>query len=588
MNFIFIGDSQMTMKDKLCQLIQAGDYQAADRCLSELPLEEYDEEIAVYDGTIGLANQDGERVWNACANGLSINPLKDELYVLLGEYYFLQGNIDQMYLCYENALYYCKDSEDQQTIRDTMEMIKQNYTLQTRKVSFVILSYNLLDYTKNCIESIRATVPEEVREIIVVDNASKDGSVEWLREQEDILLLENQENVGFPKGCNQGMAAADPNNDIFLLNNDTLLLSNSLFWLRMALYEQNQVGAVGSVSNHCGNLQRVETKRELSFEEWMQYGLLNNTPLEQPYQEKLYLIGFALLIRRETVDRVGDLDERFTPGNFEDNDYGLRILEAGYQNILCRNSFIFHYGSKSFKRELWQYNTLLEQNAQKFKEKWGVDVSYYFFPRRELADWIDRDPNEHLTILDAGCGSGALLSYLKGRYPNASLYGIELVEQAAGFAGKMANVICGNLETMELPWEEEFFDYVILGDVLEHLHCPKALLVKLKKLIKPGGYIIVSIPNVKHYSVFLPLLLKDEFTYTDAGILDRTHLKMYTGKEINRLITGAGYVVEEVRYTLSEDPGEEEQKIIDQLLHMAGTKDPTAYLAYQYLVKAKR
>ncbi len=100
-------------------------------------------------------------------------------------------------------------------------------------------------------------MPEDVRQIIVVDNASEDGSVEWLRGQKDILLIENQENRGFPAGCNQGIAAADADADIFLLNNDTILPENALFWLRMGLYESEKNGAVGSVSNCVGNHQQA-------------------------------------------------------------------------------------------------------------------------------------------------------------------------------------------------------------------------------------------------------------------------------------------------------------------------------------------
>ena len=74
--------------------------------------------------------------------------------------------------------------------------------------SIVILSWNTLDFTRECIESIRRFTKEGTYEIIVVDNASEDGSREWLREQTDVRLVENTKNEGFPKGCNQGMALA--------------------------------------------------------------------------------------------------------------------------------------------------------------------------------------------------------------------------------------------------------------------------------------------------------------------------------------------------------------------------------------------
>ena len=184
-----------------------------------------------------------------------------------------------------------------------------------------------------------------------MDNASEDGSVKWLREQKDIVLRENKENVGFPKGCNQGIEVASKENDIFLLNNDTILTPNALFWLRMGLYEEATYGSVGSVSNRVTNGQQITILNTIN-ENLLQFSIQNNIPQKYPYEQKTYLVGFALLIKREVYEKVGDLDERFSPGNYEDTDYGIRIMKAGYKNILCKNSFIIHFGSKSFAKSV--------------------------------------------------------------------------------------------------------------------------------------------------------------------------------------------------------------------------------------------
>ena len=88
--------------------------------------------------------------------------------------------------------------------------------------SIVILTYNKLDYNMLCIESIRQYTEPDAYEIIVVDNNSADGTVEWLKSQQDIQLILNSENVGFPAGCNQGIKAAR-GDSILLLNNDTVV-----------------------------------------------------------------------------------------------------------------------------------------------------------------------------------------------------------------------------------------------------------------------------------------------------------------------------------------------------------------------------
>lgn len=574
------------MKDYLKELFANQQYEEADSYLKEhITAENYDDEIAIYDGTLGLCFGDMDRVWSACANGLTINPKNYELYVIFGEYY-LSKNMNQAYLCYENAHFFCENKEDKMMIEEIMDKLLSTGKVSVRKASFIILSYNLLEFTSNCIESIRMMVPESAREIVVVDNASEDGSVEWLRKQEDIVLVENTENTGFPKGCNIGIEAADCENDIFLLNNDTLMVDNALFWLRMGLYESDEVGTAGSVSNYCGNMQQVAGNiRET--DKLMKYGFMNNVPMEFPYEEKLFLIGFALLIKREVYNIVGKLDERFTPGNFEDNDYGLRVLQAGYKNVLCRNSFIIHFGSKTFKKSANTYNDIMQVNAGKFKEKWDIDPRYYFYPRRELVNLIEEPTEKTMNILDIGCGCGAMLGYIKGLYPNTTAYGVEIVEKAAGFAKHMADVVCGDIETLDFPWEEEFFDYIIMGDVLEHLRRPDIVLKRLHKHVKKGGHIIVSMPNVKHYSVILPLLFNDEFTYSDAGILDTTHLKMYTGLEIRKLIEESAFKIKVWGYTNMGEPKGQAAQALEKLLELTGSTNKDQYLAYQYVLKAE-
>lgn len=546
----------------------------------------YNDTIAIYDANLCLMHSDYNAMWDAIQKGLSYNCKNSELYLLLGEYY-LPKNANQAYLCFENALYHCENEEDRTVIQSYLQSLKEQYPVTVNKTSFIILSYNLLNYTRDCIESIRATVPEYAREIIVVDNASVDDSVAWLREQPDIILRENKENSGFPKGCNEGIELANKENDIFLLNNDTLMTENALFWLRMGLYENDSVGTTGSVSNCVSNLQDIHLS-DSSTDFLLNFGAQNNIPAKYPYEEKLFLIGFALLIKRTVINKLGVLDERFSPGNCEDTDYCLRVLTAGYKNILCKNSFIIHFGHKSFEKNKTNYTNLLQVNREKFKNKWGFDELYYLYPRQELVNLIEEHQENPLTILDIGCGCGATSAYIKGRYPHSTAYGVEIVPDIANIATHSLHAICANIETLDFPWPENFFDYVIMGDVLEHLHNPSAVLEKLYKHVKTGGHIIVSMPNMKHYSVMLPLLIDDEFTYQDSGILDTTHVKMYTGTEMLRLVRQSGYTVEHFAYTTIEEPNAGAMKFIDLLVSMSKTKNKTEYLAFQYIIKAKK
>ncbi len=564
-----------------------GEYEKADRLLKQYVLdpEKQNAMTAILDASIGEQYGDRPRVWDAIRRGLLSDHRNYELYVMLGDHYQSE-NPYQSYLCYENALYYCDDMEDRNVIMQRMAWLIEQYGIKVRRAAIVILSYNSLGHTKLCLESIRMTTPEMAREIIVVDNASKDGSVEWLREQKDILLIENTENMGFPRGCNQGIEASSADTDIFLLNSDTILPVNALFWLRMGLYSAEENGLAGSVSNNARDQIGVRGIDDVS--ELLTFGEKNNVPMRYPYEARLTLIGFALLIKREVLDKIGVLDECFSPGNYEDTDLCLRAVKAGYRNILCRNSFIIHFGRVSFEKNQMDYLDVYLKNRKRLNDKWGFDVEYYLYPRLELLRLIKAETEQPIRVLDIGCGFGALLGRVKGLYPYAEVYGIELVPAVAEIAAHMGKVLCGDVEKDQLPWEEGYFDYIIMGDVLEHLMDPEDVLKRLRKHVKGSGHILVSMPNVKHYSVLLPLLQRDEFPYADSGILDRTHVKMYTGVEIQKLILRSGFEIEMIEGIAYDGPDEKEEAMIDVLNQFMETPCKESFLAYQYILKAKK
>ena len=132
----------------------------------------------------------------------------------LGDY-LENTNPDQAYLAYEQALFYCKNEVYLDAIKNKIVLLKQNHSVSVNKCSFVIVSYNCKYMMEKCIESIRNTCYKDSYEIVVVDNNSDDGVREYLEKQDDVVLIKNKENVGFPKGCNIGVEYAKPSNDIF-------------------------------------------------------------------------------------------------------------------------------------------------------------------------------------------------------------------------------------------------------------------------------------------------------------------------------------------------------------------------------------
>ena len=166
--------------EKIQQAIRNGDYEEADFLFQEYikaSSGQYDDTAAIMDAAIREHYGDRAGMREAIRKGLLFNCRNYELYLMLGNC-CLPENSYQAYLCYENALFHCSTYEDKKIIEDLLRQFEMQYGILVPKVSIVILSYDLLDYTKVCIESIRRTIPESAREIVVVDNGSSVGSVE--------------------------------------------------------------------------------------------------------------------------------------------------------------------------------------------------------------------------------------------------------------------------------------------------------------------------------------------------------------------------------------------------------------------------
>ncbi|HTU23475.1 MAG TPA: glycosyltransferase [Gemmataceae bacterium] len=234
--------------------------------------------------------------------------------------------------------------------------------------SIIILTYNQLHFTRLCVESIRrhTDVPYE---LIFVDNGSTDGTVDYLKSQAGVTLLTNPTNVGFPKGVNQGLRIAR-GEQLLLLNNDTVVTPGWLRRLLAPLDDDCRIGLVGPCSNNISGVQQVPvTYQDLS-------GLDDFAVkwAEEHQGERMdvnRLTGFCLLLRRELLQRIGYLDERFGLGNFEDDDYSRRALLAGYRDIIARDVFIHHFGSQTFRGNGVDLGGLLQHNRRQFEAKWA-------------------------------------------------------------------------------------------------------------------------------------------------------------------------------------------------------------------------
>ena len=235
--------------------------------------------------------------------------------------------------------------------------------------SIVILTNNLLHQTLHCLDVLRR-LTDEPYELIVVDNGSTDGTVPFLRTQSDIHLIANPTNLGFSAGVNQGMAFAR-GKQILLLNNDVVVTTGWLRRLLEALHSDPSIGIVGPMTNYPVSGPQSTPIPYSEIDEIDDFAWTWSKRNAHQIVDEECLIGFCMLISRSVAESIGPFDEQFGIGNFEDVDYSLRALKAGFRNVIAKEVFIHHFGSQTFQNNGMDLSELFETNRQLFEFKWG-------------------------------------------------------------------------------------------------------------------------------------------------------------------------------------------------------------------------
>jgi trans-aconitate methyltransferase len=179
----------------------------------------------------------------------------------------------------------------------------------------------------------------------------------------------------------------------------------------------------------------------------------------------------------------------------------------------------------------------------------SVEASSYHAkrPRSELVDLLPGAPR---TLLEIGCGSGLTGRLVKERFPGCRVIGIDINDAAVAAAGGILDqAIAGSIESLDLDAQgiaPGSLDAVIMGDVLEHLYNPWAVLERLRPYLAPGGALVVSIPNSRNL-ILIDELAGGDWRYQADGLLDVTHIRFFTLAGIRRLFAETGYQVAAVQ-----------------------------------------
>jgi 2-polyprenyl-3-methyl-5-hydroxy-6-metoxy-1,4-benzoquinol methylase len=168
---------------------------------------------------------------------------------------------------------------------------------------------------------------------------------------------------------------------------------------------------------------------------------------------------------------------------------------------------------------------------------------YYQSDRYEIWNFL---PGSYSKVLEVGCAAGEFSRFLK-RKP-CELWGVEPNTVAAGKAADCADrVLIGRYEDVERELPDGYFDLVVCNDVIEHMTDHDAFLESIKRKMAPNACLVGSIPNVRHISCLVKILVLKDWPYAASGILDYTHLRFFTRKSLRRTLLSHSFKIDEFR-----------------------------------------
>jgi GT2 family glycosyltransferase len=249
------------------------------------------------------------------------------------------------------------------------------------KVSIIIPTLNQLELTKICIGSVIKNTWDIEREIIVVDNASTDGTIDFLKGGE-IACIANRENVGVAKAWNQGIKASK-GEYVCIINNDIVA---SAGWLSnlVGYYENHADAGIVSPGTRWGELN-------YDFDSYA-----GNYVKRMKDAVKDGYAGWCMLIKRDRFNKTGYFCEDYKVGTCEDTDYYYALKKAGFKSYITGCSFVHHFGSRTLKVLREEVNGFEDENAEKFMKKWELKKDTYH--QRKIKSFLKFLSNVFLTL----------------------------------------------------------------------------------------------------------------------------------------------------------------------------------------------
>ena len=415
---------------------------------------------------------------------------------------------------------------------------------QGAEVSVVVLAYKRLEKTRRCVESILKYTAAVDYELILIDNGSADGTLEYFKsvpyEKKKIIHVTKGVGTNYPFAA---LRLIDMGRFICLVNNDLIVTHRWLENMLACMKSDPRIGMVNPKSNNTSNLQCVELPYQ-DYEEMQRKAARFNQPNPRKWEDRIRLLTLGTLYRKEAFLAGGwpIFDAGFFH-DFGDDDVTFRIRRLGYRTVLAGDTWICHdhdlrHGEE---KDLDEYDRSLQVGKKNFSDKYyGVDAwddvnNYYslnmeHFPRPKAAK------SARILGVDVRCGTPILdvKNWLRrfsvfdaelSAFTQDPRYWLDLKTICSG------PVVCDREEFLSDAFPAGYFDYVLADRPLNRYHEPQKVINDLFVLCKSGGIVVCKLKNAFSYQEYAHMLgQKDiydrEFSYNFpmeavAGALER-------------------------------------------------------------------
>ncbi|NQT06831.1 MAG: glycosyltransferase family 2 protein [Candidatus Omnitrophica bacterium] len=249
----------------------------------------------------------------------------------------------------------------------------------------IIPIWNHLKFTKECVESIIKNTSYPYK-LILIDNGSDRRTwayLETLNVRKEIMVIRNEENLGFVKAVNQGLKVSKAPY-ICIMNNDTIATEGWLSEMVDVAESDKFIGLLNPSSNNLGQ-HKGYAKIERFAEKLKAF--------KGQYIEMGACIGFSMLMKRELYKKIGQLDEVYGSGNFDDTDYSRRAEKEGYICVRAKGAYVYHHIKTSFTK-IKSYEDSFRKNQEIYNKRWGRPKRLLYVVTKghgKLFDWIRED-----------------------------------------------------------------------------------------------------------------------------------------------------------------------------------------------------